>query len=127
MATFGRIEEFSPEKETISNYLERVEIFFQANTIADEKKVPVFLSIARGNIYALLHSLLSPTKPQEKTFAELEAELKKHFEPKKIIIAERFNFHRRNQASDESITEYVAELCKLAASCEFGGSLEESL
>ena len=57
----------------------------------------------------------------------MEAELKKHFEPKKIIIAERFNFHRRNQASDESITEYVAELRKLAASCEFGGNLEESL
>ena len=67
MASFGRIEEFSPEKETISNYLERVEIFFQTNAIADEKKVPVFLSIVGGNIYALLRSLLSPTKPQEKT------------------------------------------------------------
>ena len=74
-----------------------------------------------------MRSLLSPTKPQEKTFAELEAKLKKHFELKKIIIAERFNFHRRNQAPDESITEYVAELRKLAASCKFGGNLEESL
>jgi len=85
MTSFGRIEEFSPEKETISNYLERVEIFFQANSTADEKKVPVFLSIAGGNIYALLCSLLLPAKPQEKSFAKLAAELKKHFEPKKII------------------------------------------
>ena len=54
MASFGKIQEFSPDKETISNYLERVEIFFQANGIANEKKVPVFLSIAGGNIYALL-------------------------------------------------------------------------
>ena len=50
MASFGKIGEFSPDKETISNYLERVEIFFQANEIANEKKVPVFLSIAGGNI-----------------------------------------------------------------------------
>jgi len=46
---------------------------------------PVFLSIAGGNIYALLRSLLSPAKPQEKTFAELAAELKKHFESKRLL------------------------------------------
>ena len=51
MASFGKIGEFSLDKETISNYLEHVEIFFQANGIAeDEKKVPVFLSIAGGDI-----------------------------------------------------------------------------
>ena len=59
MASFGRLEEFLPENETISNYLERVEIFFQANAIADEKIVPVFLSVTGGNIYTLLHNLLS--------------------------------------------------------------------
>ena len=64
MASFGRLEEFSPEKETISNYLERVEIFFLANSIADGKKVAVFLSVVGGNIYALLRNLLSPAKPQ---------------------------------------------------------------
>ena len=55
------------------------EMFCQAYTIDDEKKVLIFRSIAGGNIYTLLHSLLLPTKPQDKTFAELEAELKKHF------------------------------------------------
>ena len=83
MASFGRLEEFSPEKETISNYIERVELFFQANGIANGKKVPVFLSAAGGNIYALLRNLLSPTKPQDKSFDELAAELKKHYEPKR--------------------------------------------
>ena len=67
MAYFGRIKEFSLEKETISMYLECVEILFQTNAIDDEKKVPVFLSTSGGNVYALLCSLLSPTKPQDKT------------------------------------------------------------
>ena len=82
MASFDRLEEFLPEKETISNYIERVELFFQANGIADTKKVPVFLSAAGGNIYALLRNLLSPTKPQDKSFDDLTVELKKHYEPK---------------------------------------------
>ena len=127
MASFSRSEEFSPEKETISNYLEHVEIFFLANSIADEKKVAVFLSVAGGNIYALLRNLLSPAKLQEKSFTELTAELKKHFEPNKVIIAERFSFHRRNQAPDESIADYVAELRKLTINCDFGDYLEEAL
>ena len=104
--------ELSPIKETISNYLERVEIGFQANGIADEKKCQ-YSSVSQETIRVYIcstPSLLSPVKPQEKTFAELQAELTKHFQPKKVIIAERFNFHWRNQAPDESITEYVAVL-----------------
>ena len=105
-----------------------MEIFFQANGIAeDEKKVPVFLSITGGDIYALLQSLLSPVKPQEKTFAELKAELTKYFQPKKVIIVECFNFHQRNQAPDESIAKYVAELHKLTTNCDFGDYLEQAL
>lgn len=127
MASFGKIEEFSPEKETISNYLERVELFFQANDIADDKKMPIFLSIVGGNVYALLRNHLSPIKPQEKSVADLTAELKKHYEPKRVVIAEWFNFHWRNQASDESISDYIAELRKLAINCDFGDYLEESL
>ena len=100
---------------------------FQANGIADEKKVPVFLSIAEGNIYALLRSLLSPVKPQEKTFTKLQAELMKHFQPKKVIITEQFNCHQRKQAPNESIAEYVAELRKLTTNCDFGNYLEQAL
>ena len=50
-----------------------------------------------------------------------------HFEPKKVVITERFNFHRRNQAPDESIAKYVAELRKLTTNCDFGDYLEEVL
>ena len=44
----------------------------------------------------------------------------KHFEPKPVIIAERFQFHRRNQAVGETAAEYEAELRKLATHCAFG-------
>ena len=92
MSSYGKLEEFSPQKETITNYLERVEIFFLANAVADEKKVPVFLSVVGGNIYTLLRSLLAPAKPQDKSFDALVAELKKHFELRKVVIAEHLTF-----------------------------------
>jgi len=34
MATYGQIQEFCPENETIEAYLERVELYFEANTIS---------------------------------------------------------------------------------------------
>ena len=119
MASYRKIEEFSADKENIE-LPGACGNFVQANGTADGKKVPVFLSFAGGSVYALLQNLLSPVKSLEQTFDELKAELKKHFEPKKVIIAERFNFHRRNQALDESIAKDVAELCKFITNCDFG-------
>ena len=56
--------------------------------------------------------------------------MKSHFEPTPSVIAERYRFHRREQASGESIAAYVAELRKLTANCKFEDTtdfLEESL
>ena len=77
--------------------------------------------------YALLSSLLAPAKPGDKPFKVLSETLLRHFDPKPLVIAERFHFHRRNQASSESISEYVAELRRLATHCEFGDYLEQAL
>jgi len=110
MTSFGRIKEFRPEEETIDSYLERIEIFFTANGIAADKQVPVFLSVIGSKTYAILRSLVAPAKPTEKDFAALSAELKKHFEPSKIVIAKRFHFHRRSQGPEETVSEFLAEL-----------------
>ena len=93
MASIGKIQEFDPVNERISTYLERIELFFTANGIPEEKQVLSFLSIIGGKNYMLLSDLLAPTKSAEKTFAQLKAVLVKHFEPKPVIIAEKFQFH----------------------------------
>ena len=36
---FGNLETFDTDSETIAAYLEQVELFLQANAVADEKKV----------------------------------------------------------------------------------------
>ena len=76
MARLGQVNEFNGEKETISAYLERVEMFFLANHIYEDKKVPVLLSVIGATMYALLRSLVTPDTPKEKDFVTLSKLLK---------------------------------------------------
>ena len=103
MATYGKLKEFEPDNQKVSSYLERVELYFTANDIAAEKKVVILLSVISAKTYSLLCDLLAPTNPKEKSFDALVEVLKRHFEPKPLVIAERFTFHRRNQLLNESI------------------------
>ena len=92
-----------------------------------DKKVPVFLSAVGGKTYTLLRSLLSPTLPQDRSYDDTVDALKKHYESKPLVIAERFHFYWQNQATGESITDYVAELRRLSVHCEFGDYLDQAL
>ena len=99
-------------------------IFFTVNYTKAEKGAAVFLNFIGGRAYELLRSLLTPTLPK---YDELVALLKEHYEPKPLVITERFHFHRRNQRQGESIAEYVDELRRLATHCEFKTYLNEAL
>ncbi len=126
-AKYGCLEEFRPESDSIRAYLERATLYFQANNIGDDKRVPILLSSIGASTYALLRYLAAPNAPGTLTFGRLSEVLTAHFEPKRLVIAERFYFHKRIQAVGESIAEFDAALRKLAIHCEFGTTLEESL
>ena len=104
-----------------------MELFFTANGVEEAKQVPIFLNCIGGTTYGLQRSLVAPAMPKDKSMRDLAAILKAHFEPKHLVIAERFHFHKRNQNSGESVAEYVAELRRMAARCSFGNYLEEAL
>ena len=70
--------------------------------------------------------MLAPGKPSSKTVDQLTQVLVKHYEPKPIVIAERFQFHQRNQAPTKTVAEYKAELRWLATHCAFGDYLSEA-
>ena len=95
--TFGRIEEFNSEVESFSAYHERIELFFVANEIPEERQVAVLLSIIGTKNFSLLRDLLSPETPSSKSVKVLLDTLGKHLEPEKVVIAERFKFYQRIQ------------------------------
>ena len=127
ISTFGRIEQFDPELESFATYEERIRLFFEANDIAEEKKVPIFLSIIGTRSYSLLRDLLLPDKPRDKDLKMLMEVLKAHYEPTPSVIVERFNFYRRDQKIGESVEEFKAELKKLSTHCSFGTHLDDTL
>lgn len=124
---FGQIGEFNPESEKVSTYLERVQLYIDANGVEDDKKVAVLLTVVGSKCYGLLESLLAPAKPKDKTYDELVTALKGHYEPKPLVIAERFQFYKRCQQSGETIADFVADLRKLAVHCDFGTFLDQAL
>ena len=126
-AQFGILKEFCPDSESVKVYLERVQLYFEANEVPEEKQVPILLSTIGSSTYTLLSDLLAPAVPKSKTLTEITAILRRHYEPKRAVIAERFHFHKRDQAMGESIADYDAALRKLATHCKFEGYLEDAL
>lgn len=57
-ALVDTITEFNPVAENITAYLERLQLYMTANRIADNKNVPMFLTIITAKAYILLLSLL---------------------------------------------------------------------
>lgn len=125
----GSIESFDPAQEDWSSYSERFEQFVIANGLADDEKkiVAVFLTSIGSKTYNLLRNLTAPDKPSDFKWADLTKTLSEHFNPKPIVIAERFHFHKREQNDGESVAEYCAALKKSSERCEFKTFLEEAL
>ena len=81
-----------------------MEVFYKANSIAEDKQAVVFLSRREDVLPS------SGPAPQDQTLATLFDTLKCHFEPKPLVIAEQFYFHKRSQGPMECTAEYIAKL-----------------
>ena len=73
---YGQMLEFEPLAESFSVYVEWVNLFFTANEVPEEKRVPVFLTIVEKSTYALLRNLLQPSLPKDKMFEDIMEILK---------------------------------------------------
>lgn len=123
----GAPEPFDAASDDWAQYLQRFEHFVLANEIKDEQKLHLLLAIVGPQTFRLLTNLVAPTKPGELTYAEVTEKLTSHFKPKPIRMAERARFYKRKQQEGESMLDYLAELRKLASTCEFNAFLNEAL
>ena len=123
----GTLYEFDPKADNISTYLERLQLYFEANGVKEESKVAVLLTIIGARAYDTLRNLLAPALPRDVSFDDLLGVLKQHYDPKPLVIAERFRFYRRSQTADETISEFVADLRRLSIKGEFKEFLDQAL
>ncbi|XP_071495670.1 uncharacterized protein [Diadema antillarum] len=128
-------------------YVERFELYLLANGLAvpDEpvqsardrteerdlalvKQVTaMFLHSIGPKYYSLVRDLVAPATPQSKSYNELKMVLRRHLKSTPMVVAERRKFIRRDQAPDESTSDYVVQLKHLSLNCQYGDKLDEQL
>ncbi|UYV62676.1 hypothetical protein LAZ67_2001524, partial [Cordylochernes scorpioides] len=119
--TMMNIEQFNPNNgNEISSYLERFESYCIANDIVKiVKKKATFFSLCGRETYNIIRTLTSPKNPLETEWEEIVAGIKKYFDPTPNIIVQRFKFAKRLQMPNETISEFITALKKIAEKCEF--------
>lgn len=83
-----------------------------------ETSVRIF--VLRALRFVLFHNLMAPSKPHGETLNDLFMLMMDQFQPQPITITEWFIFHQWCLGPDETISKYMAELLKLASTCDFG-------
>uniref|UniRef100_A0A5S6Q6F6 CCHC-type domain-containing protein n=1 Tax=Trichuris muris TaxID=70415 RepID=A0A5S6Q6F6_TRIMR len=113
--------------ESWSCFEERLEFFFEARRITDAlQRRAVFLTVVCNRTYELLRALAQPNKVNTLTYSQLVDLLRNHFDPRPNEILQRYHFYCRVQKDGESVNDFVAELRRLSAKCNFG-HLDEML
>ena len=125
----GSLREFDPTKESIEDFKEHFEFYCTANNIRGEgeharRKRALFITLLGQETFAKLKVLTSPTPVSDFTLDAIMEKLLGHYRPQTIEIAERFKFFKRSQKKGESIAEFMAELRRLAKTCNFEDYLD---
>ena len=62
IAILGHVEAFSPESDSITMHLKRIDLFIIANKVEEYRKSAVSLSFVGKNVYATLRAFYAPQK-----------------------------------------------------------------
>ncbi|XP_049886688.1 uncharacterized protein LOC126381229 [Pectinophora gossypiella] len=125
--SIGRVSEFDVKTGVWSSYVDRLDMYFTANDVKSDRKLPTLIAVMGDEAYELLVNLSSPSKPSELGYEKAVELLQQHLQPAPSALAERFKFRQRRQGAEESVSCYVAELKKLARFCKFDKNLSENL
>ncbi|CAB3239859.1 unnamed protein product [Arctia plantaginis] len=127
MSSIGKLSEFQLSSGSWLTYIDRLEQYFKANGTKEELYVAVLIACVGDATYDLMVDLCSPRKPAEVPYKELKEIVRQHIEPTPSILAERYKFRKRVQATTESIAQFAAALKHLARNCDFKQNLNENL
>ena len=112
----------SSHKDWLS-YIEHLRQYFTTNGIKDDKpdkRRAILRSFCGADTIQLIKSLLVPVKPETKLFGEIVALVEKHHNPEPSATVQRYKFHSRCHRLEETVLQYVAEICRIAERCRFG-------
>ena len=118
------LEPFNSSKDDWNTWSRRFEQWLTLSSYStgdDEpaKKHAAFCTYVDSATFKLLCSLCALKKPEELTFDQLKAKLDSQYGTKRLVLAETYRFYYCKQREGQSLTDYIAELRRLAITCEW--------
>ena len=133
MMAHGTLREFVASKECIEDFHQRFKFCCLANNIKDgdeaqrSRKKALFITLVGQATFAKLRDLASPRDIVDLSLGDIMELLKTHYRPQTVEIAERYKFFKRTQGVSERTADFMAELRRLAETCNFGQYLQTAL
>ncbi|VDO64362.1 unnamed protein product [Heligmosomoides polygyrus] len=94
--------------------------FLTLRKVVDEAdKRLIFHREVGANNYELLESLLQGKELEATTLHELKETMEKHYQPKKLLLAERFEMMTRTKKVGQTLQDFFAEVQRAANECAF--------
>ena len=84
-----------------------------------DKTRAAFCTFIGSDSFKLLCNLCAPKKPEECTYETLKAKMDAQYGVKQLVLAERYRFYKCKQQEGQSLAIYLAELRKLAVTCDW--------
>ncbi|KAF2885856.1 hypothetical protein ILUMI_20318 [Ignelater luminosus] len=122
----GSLSEFNPA-DNWTIYQERLEQFFVANGVAQDRKVAVLLTLIGSKAYGVLRDICDPQKPSELLYDSLCQKLTQQFSIQTSVFRQRCHFYNLKQTQSETINDWFARVKKTATECQFGSVLDEKV
>ena len=106
-AKYGTFGEFNPSLEDWRSYTERLQQYFKANDVAEDKQKAILLSGCGVATYRLIKDLTAPDKPTDRSFAQLVKLVGDHYSPIPSVIVECFHFNTLIYPSARRVSGYL--------------------
>ncbi|VDP64990.1 unnamed protein product [Schistosoma curassoni] len=114
--------------EAFEDYVERFEIWSMIKKdVKGDKIVAHFLTFIGKEAHILLETLAYPEKPISLPYATLKELLINHVKCTSFECREKAKFHKMMRQNDQKVREFILELQKQAAKCNFGDQLHVQL
>ena len=124
----GRMESFDPKRETWSFWHERLEFYYEANEVPEEKKKALLVTLLGPDQYRLLATQIAPRKVAQLKYQECIDVMKERYDMRTPLLKHRLDFHSLSQKPGESLREYERHIRAMADQCQFKAeALDETL
>lgn len=121
------MEPYDEKVESWTNYVERFELYCEANDVPVQKRAVMFLTVMGSKWYNTLRDICAPEKARNQTFEKTVEMIGQYLEPKPPNInTERFKFGNCRQGNGD-LKDFIEKLKSLAMKCEFGEELKTRL